>query len=41
MIINPVQELKGKISGTGHVISVNRPPIVEVEEQYKGRLIFE
>jgi len=41
MIINPIQELKGKISGTGHVISVNRPPIVEVEELYKGRLIFE
>ena len=41
MIINPVLEIKGKISGTGNVICVNRPPIVEVEEQYKGRLIFE
>jgi hypothetical protein len=41
MIINPIQEIKGKISGTGDVICVNHPPIVEVEEQYKGRLIFE
>lgn len=41
MIINPQQEIKGKISGTGNVICVHRPPIIEVEEQYKGRLIFE
>ena len=41
MIINPIQQITGKISGTGNVICVNRPPIVEVEEQYKGRLIFE
>ena len=41
MIINPIQEITGKISGTGDVICVNRPPVVDVEEQYKGRLIFE
>tara|TARA_R110000868_G_scaffold161863_2_gene392772 strand:+ start:2014 stop:2670 length:657 start_codon:yes stop_codon:yes gene_type:complete len=41
MIVNPQQEITGKISGTGNVICVNRPPIVDVEEQYKGRLIFE
>jgi len=41
MIINPIQQITGKISGTGNVICVNRPTIVEVEEQYKGRLIFE
>lgn len=41
MIVNPQQEIKGLISGTGDVISVNRPPIVEVDEKYKGRLIFE
>lgn len=41
MIINPIQEIKGKISGTGDVICVNHPPIVAVDEQYKGRLIFE
>ncbi|SFZ90967.1 Putative auto-transporter adhesin, head GIN domain [Flaviramulus basaltis] len=41
MIVNPQQSIKGKISGTGNVISVSQPPIIEVEEQYKGRLIFE
>jgi len=41
MIMNPIQEITGKISGTGNVICVNHPPIVNVEEQYKGRLIFE
>jgi len=41
MIIHPGQEITGKISGTGNVICVNHPPIVNVEEQYKGRLIFE
>ncbi|WP_242082527.1 head GIN domain-containing protein [Aestuariivivens sediminis] len=41
MILNPQQSLKGTISGTGNVISVNEPPVVEVEELYKGQLIFE
>ena len=41
MILNPQQEIKGRISGTGDVICVNEPPVVDVEEQYKGRLIFE
>lgn len=41
MILNPQQEIKGRISGTGDVICVNKPPVVDVEQQYKGRLIFE
>ena len=41
MIVNPQQSITGKISGTGNVIAVTKPPIVDVEEQYKGRLIFE
>jgi hypothetical protein len=40
MIVNPQQSITGKISGTGNVISVTHPPIVEVQELYKGRLIF-
>lgn len=40
MIVNPQLSIKGKISGTGNVISVTKPAIIEVEEQYKGRLIF-
>lgn len=41
MIINPIESLRGSIRGTGDVISVNRPPIVEVEEYYTGQLLFE
>ncbi|WP_193434711.1 head GIN domain-containing protein [Confluentibacter citreus] len=40
MILNPQQSIIGKISGTGDVICLNQPPIVDVVEQYKGRLIF-
>jgi len=40
MIVNPQQSLTGRISGTGNVISVTHPPVVDVQEVYKGRLIF-
>lgn len=40
LIINPIQKLSGEIRGVGDVISVNRPPVVEVTEFYTGRLIF-
>ncbi len=40
MIINPKQSLKGVITGTGDVISLNRPPIVAVEQRFTGHLIF-
>ncbi|MGB5821553.1 MAG: head GIN domain-containing protein [Saonia sp.] len=38
--INPQQLLRGVIRGTGDVVSFNRPPIVEIEELFNGRLIF-
>ena len=41
MVVNPQQSIKGKIVSMGDIISKNRPPIVEVEELYRGRLIFE
>ena len=41
LIVNPQQVLKGEIRSTGDVISVNRPPVVEVEVFYSGNLIFE
>ena len=41
IIVNPVQVLRGDIYSTGNVISVNRPPTVEVVEHYRGRLVFE
>lgn len=40
IVINPQLKLTGKISGTGHVIALNKPPEVNVEEVYKGRLYF-
>lgn len=41
MIVNPQQSIKGKIVSLGDVISKNRPPIVEVDQPYRGKLIFE
>ncbi len=40
MILNPQQSIKGKISGVGDVIAVTKPDIIDVVEEYKGRLIF-
>ena len=40
MFINPQESIRGVIRGNGDVISSNRPATVEVEELYKGNLIF-
>lgn len=40
IIVNPQQRLTGKISGTGNVISLNKPADINIQELYKGRLIF-
>lgn len=40
MRISPQQSLKGTLRGTGDVVSFNRPAVVEVEQLYKGELIF-
>lgn len=41
MIVHPIHSIMGQIRATGDVIAVNQPPIVEVEEFFTGRLIFE
>ncbi|MCB0464252.1 MAG: DUF2807 domain-containing protein [Aequorivita sp.] len=41
MVVDPQQSIRGKIVSLGDVISKHRPPIVEVEELYRGKLIFE
>ncbi len=41
MIVNPQQSIVGEIRSVGDVISLNEPPVVEVEEFYTGRLIFQ
>ncbi|KQC29871.1 head GIN domain-containing protein [Flagellimonas eckloniae] len=40
VLVNPQQRISGVIRGTGDVISNNRPPEIEVEELFNGRLIF-
>jgi hypothetical protein len=41
MYVSPRQSIRGEIRGVGNVIAVFQPPVVEVEEFYTGRLIFE
>lgn len=40
VFVNPQQRISGVIRGYGDVISSNRPPEIEVEELFNGRLIF-
>ncbi|MBJ2173750.1 DUF2807 domain-containing protein [Aureibaculum sp. A20] len=40
MIVNPIQKLSGEIRGVGNLISVNRPPLVDIEAYYTGKLVF-
>nr|WP_299384982.1 head GIN domain-containing protein [Allomuricauda sp.] len=40
IFVNPQQRISGVIRSTGDVISINRPPEVEVDEIFNGRLIF-
>lgn len=40
IIVNPQQSLSGQITGTGNVVAVTHPPHVDVQQLYKGRLIF-
>ena len=41
IILNPIALLKGEIYSLGNVISVAKPPMVEVVEHYKGKLIYQ
>ena len=41
IIVNPQNKISGEIRGTGDVIAVNEPPIVEVEQFFTGQLIFQ
>ena len=41
MIVNPQNKISGQIRGTGDVISINEPPIVEVLQFFTGQLIFQ
>jgi hypothetical protein len=41
IIVNPQNVLDGRLVSTGDLISVNQPPVVDVEVLYTGALIFE
>ncbi len=41
LIVNPQNELTGELRSTGNLIAKNHPPIVNINELYTGRLIFE
>ena len=40
MIVYPVQKIEGIISATGNVVLKNVPPVIDVEEVFRGRLIY-
>ena len=40
MIVKPTERIEGKILSTGNVILKNNPPEIEVEELFRGRLIY-
>lgn len=41
IIVNPQEELTGNLYGTGNLISVNRPNLVNVVQHYTGVLVFQ
>lgn len=40
MLVNPQESITGVIRSVGDVVSYNKPAVVDVEELYKGKLIF-
>lgn len=40
MFVYPLQKIEGIINATGNVVLKNVPPIVDVEEVFRGRLIY-
>jgi hypothetical protein len=41
IIVKPTDTLRGIITSLGDVISLSRPNVVEVEERFEGRLIYQ
>ncbi|HBK83425.1 MAG TPA: hypothetical protein DDZ41_07490 [Flavobacterium sp.] len=40
MFVYPVQKIEGIINATGNVVLENIPPIIDVEEVFRGRVIY-
>jgi len=41
MVVNPQLSLTGELRGTGNLISVNEPPLVNIQRIYTGQLFFD
>ncbi len=41
IVVNPQQSLAGRLVSTGNLLAISKPDIVEVEQLFSGRLIFE
>lgn len=41
MHVNPQESLSGELRGTGDLISLNNPPVIDIEQFYTGKLIFQ
>lgn len=40
MMVYPIQKIEGTIIATGNIILKNVPPVVDVEELFRGRVIY-
>jgi hypothetical protein len=40
MIVKPIQKIDGTIYATGNVILKNNPPIINVNEVFTGKVVF-
>lgn len=40
MFVYPIQKIEGIINATGNVVLENIPPIIDVEEVFRGRVIY-
>lgn len=40
LFVHPLESISGDIYSVGNIISIVRPPVVNVTEHYRGRLIF-
>ena len=40
IIVKPIDLITGKLYSTGNLILKNTPPIVDVQQYYQGRVIF-
>ncbi len=40
MIVKPIQKITGILNSTGNVVLKNTPPVIEIEELYQGRVIY-